>query len=763
MAAPLAGSGEPGSQLDESSVFDHPSVVELLTEDAGCDGHREMRLLLQGLRCAGCAGAIERLLSGLAGVVQAEVNFSNHRARLQFDPTVVRPSEILQALQHAGYDASPYDWRRNEYAIEADRRSRLRRLGVAILFGAQIMMLSVALYAGEWWGMDDGTVQLLNHVALLLCVPVMAYSATPFFHGAWRDLKAKRPGMDVPVTLGITIAFAGSIHSLLTGSGHVYFDSIAMFVAFLLVARHLEFSVRRRNGQAMEHLVSAIPTLAWRCPSRAEPPVQVPAAALMPGDLVRVRPGEAVPADGIIDSGFALVNESVLTGEERPVERKEGQRLLAGSTLVSGPVYLRVTAVAADSVSGQVRRQVEQTMSSRVPLASLSDKVAARFVGCVLLLAGAVGVWCVYFAPDRVVSTVVAILVATCPCALSLAAPSAMTAAMLSLCRRGVLVVRAEAVDRLARATRFVFDKTGTLTTGQCVLRDVKALGQASPQVARSIAGALERDIAHPVARAISKAAQTGGVSAALSEPPSYTPGGGVSGLVEGRRYYLGSASYVAARSGLGICSSWAVSEDENPPTAGDSKAYLADDDHWLACFSVSDQIRPGARAVVAALEAAGSRVSILSGDHRPAVERVAGRLGVGHAEWGLDPWAKQRRLHEIRAEPATVAMIGDGINDAPVLAEADISIAMASGAELSLGSADVVLINDRLDALPAAAATARHCRRIIRQNLVWAVAYNLTALPLAISGWLPPWAAALGMSLSSILVVLNSVRAGRR
>ena len=808
-------------------------------------GQTEVSLTVEGMRCAGCAWLVERLLAATPGVSRATVDFPLRRAEVRFDPSAARLPSLLEALARAGYRAAPYSAHAEEAAIEAERRARLRGLGISALFGMQVMLLSIALYAsGHYGGMDAGFEQLFRWLAMGLTVPVLAWPGRSFFTGAAAALRGRRLTMDVPVALGLSIAFLGSAFATVTGEGEIWFDSVVMFVTLLGGARYLELIARRRSTATIRSLARSAPLVATRVRRRdgedeggGTREERVPAAALRPRDRVRVRPGEVIPADGVILSGASSFDESLLTGESTPVARSAGGRVLGGSANGPGVVEVEVSSAGDETLLGGVLRRAEQAARERPTIALLADRAAAWFIAGVLVLAAAVtALWLVHDA-SRAVAVLVSVLVVTCPCALSLATPTAMTAALGALARAGLIATRANTVERLALATHCLADKTGTLTEGRFRLRAVSTLGAVPRARCLAIAAALERYATHPAATALAAAAgapqTTDGIEDTGSNAPrtrtmdgiedtgSNTPRtrtmdgrpengtgrggvaiedamadvGGVTGRIDGVRHAVGSLGFVtracdlppgepaggsaaaaaAAANGTGpdVPPPGAAPRAPVPPDAsgdgggertrdregGGTRVFLARDGALLACFVLADSLRPGARELVEGLRLRGIETTIASGDSAPPVERAGRALGVARRLHGLSPADKLDEAARLAADGERVLMLGDGVNDTPALAGAHASVAMGRGAAAAASRADAVLIGTDPRALLDGIDIARRTRRIVKQNLAWAVGYNLVALPLAAAGVIPPWTAAIGMSLSSLAVSGNALR----
>ncbi|OON62415.1 cation transporter [Massilia sp. KIM] len=725
-----------------------PDAPELLLYD-GQDFKGEASFTVEGMRCAACVWLIERRLGQLPGVLEANLNVAAERLFVRWDAARCKPSAILRTLRAIGYHAYPYDARQHGEQLERARRKLFRQLFVAGLSMMQVMMYAVPVYMAGEGGMDADMTALMHWASLCLTLPALLYSAQPFFEGAWRDLRRGLPGMDVPVALGIAAAFGGSCAALLTGRGEVYFDSVTMFVFLLLGSRYLELGARRRAAGALERLQQGVPASALRL--RGDPAAReselVPAGALQVGDLVLVKAGQAVPADGVILEGETEVDLALLTGESRTRRRGPGEALPGGAVNAAQTIVLRVSSTATDSTLAMLVRLVERAGQGKPALALWADRVAAWSVMALLVLTVAVFFAWQAFDPARAWQAAVAVLVVTCPCALSLATPTALAAATDRLLRRGVLAVQPHTLETFERSTHVVFDKTGTLTLGRPVLRQAMPVGAQTLDTCLRYAAALEADNPHPIAQAIREA---GGPAIGVAEQLRNVVGQGVEGRIGGRVYRLGSAAFVGGIAG-GIARSAA-------PT-GITSVWLGTQGGWLARFDLSDGLRPEAAAVVRRFRDGGKTVVLLSGDDQHAAQSVAAQLGITTALGGCLPDGKLAYVRKLQREGAVVAMVGDGINDAAVLRGADVSFAMGRGAELAQLHADGVLLGDGLAPLADAADTARRTLAVIRQNLIWATVYNLVAIPAAASGLLNPWMSGIGMAASSALVVLNALR----
>ena len=741
--------------LRQTAVYDHPEVQKSFVRVE--DGQvREAALILEGITCAACVWLNERHLARLPGVLAVHINYATHRARVKWDDRRIHLSDILQAVSRIGYLAHPFDPGRHQLQLENDRRRLLRRLGVAGVLGMQVMTISVALYVGDWSGMEATFRRFFHWIGLILTLPVLLYSAQTFFRSAWRDLRHGRAGMDVPVSLGISTAFVASLWTTVTGTGAVYYDSVCMFVFFLLTGRYFELAAHKRASEASEALVQAAPATATRLVTRGGQTEEetVAVAELQPGDRVRIRPGEPVPADGAVLEGRSSVDESLLTGESLPVTKMPGQTLVGGSINVESPLVARVEKTGPDTILSSILRLLDRAVAEKPRLAQVADRIAAGFVAAVLLLAAAVAFYWWRQGSSLWLSATIAVLVVTCPCALSLATPAALTAATGRLTRLGLLTTRGHALETLARATHFIFDKTGTLTHGRLQLRDTRTFSAMSGAECLVYAAALERHSEHPIARALLAAARPPPATDVVN-----TPGGGIRGIINGDNYFLGTPAYLEEHTGLGVDPAML----RELRSRGDTVVLLAGKDKLLAAFALGDELRPGARDLMADLRRQGIHVMLLTGDHETAARRVAEKLDIADVAWDLRPADKLERVRALQRRGAVVAMVGDGVNDAPVLAAAQVSIAMGGGTAVAAASADMILLSRQLPHLADGLAVARRTLNVIRQNLAWAVIYNLLAIPAAAAGYIMPWLAALGMSASSLLVVANALRLAQR
>jgi Cu2+-exporting ATPase len=705
---------------------------------------------VEGIRCAACVWLIERRLGGLAGVQAADMNVATERLHVRWDTRACKPSDVIRSLRAIGYEAYPYEAGRHDAQRERTRKKLFRQLFVAGLSMMQVMMYALPAYIADDGTLDADMAALMRWASLILTAPALLYSAQPFFIGAWSSLRQRMPGMDLPVVLGISAASVASVVATLRGDGEVYFDSITMFIFLLLAGRYLEQTARRKAGRALEQLQHALPASARRLtgfPASRET-VLVAAAQLCEGDLIVVAPGEPVAADGVIVEGSTELDLALLTGESRAQPRGEGASVPGGAVNTAQPIVLRVTRAARDSALAHLVRLVEGAGQGKPRLALWADRVGAWFVAALLVFAVGVFVAWQLIEPARAWQVAIAVLVVSCPCALSLATPSALAAATDLLVRRGVLIVRPHVLETLHRATHIIFDKTGTLTEGRPVLRKTEVLAGLGAARCLQLAAALEAGSAHPLAAALRRAALADG---ARADQLVSVPGQGVEGSIAGQIYRLGSAAFAGA-GGEAVRA--------GPPDA--TSVFLGCDGVLLARFDLADALRCDAHDVVRQFQRRGQRVILLSGDQQGVTDSVAAQLGIDTALGAQLPDDKLAYVQRLQQQGAVVAMVGDGINDAAVLSAADVSFAMGEGAALAQLNADCVLLSGRLASFAEAATTADRALRVIRQNLGWATLYNGIAIPAAALGLLNPWLSAVGMSLSSAVVVINALRLRR-
>ncbi len=736
------------SDLERLGLYDLPEIQQGFVKTAP-GNVREAALILENIVCAACVWLNERHLSALPGVLAVNVNYATRRAWVRWDDSRIHLSQILKAVEDIGYRAHPYDARQADELFRKERNAALRRLSVAALGAMQVMMIAYPSFGHHAGKLTLAEATVFNWASLILTVPVVFYSAQPFFQGAWRDLKRRTLGMDVPVALGIAAAFGASLWATLTGQvREVYYDSVTMFVFMLLGGRFLELMARRKSTEAAQELVKLIPAVATRLP--AWPGLeeeQIPVARLAAGDCVRVKPGQTVPADGVLLEGATRVNEAMLTGESRAVEKTPGQPLIGGTLNQDSPIVMRVEKIGEGTRLAAIVRLLDRAQTDKPSIARLADRAAAWFVGVLLVAALTTGAVWYAIDPERALWVVVSMLVVTCPCALGLATPAALTTATGRLTQLGLLTTRGHALETLAKATDVVFDKTGTLTRGAPRLLAALPAGGDSLALVE-LASALEAASEHPLGRALRAAAPHVPAASGLQS----APGRGVEGRVAGRRLRLGKPGYVAELAGPLP----APPEEAHPGATWLALGGAAGFMGWLA---LGDSLRDDAAPAIKVLRRLGLRVHVLSGDAPAAVAVVARALDIEVLGAGVLPEGKVAALRALQQTGRVVAMVGDGVNDAPVLAQAQVSIALGEGTDVAQAAADMVTLGGRLSVVADGVRIARDTHAVIRQNLAWAVLYNAVAIPAAALGLVTPWIAAIGMSISSLLVVLNALR----
>jgi len=743
-------------ELKDLGLFDHPDFQQGFVKPVG-EHEREAALILEGITCAACIWLNEQHVAHQPGVTAIDINYATRRARVRWDERRIKLSDILAAIQAIGYRAYPYDAARSEQISQRERRSALWRLFVAGFGMMQVMMYAFPAYIAEDGDITADIESLMRWASLILTAPVVLYSAAPFFSHAWRDVRLHRLGMDVPVALGIGAAFVASCWATFIGHGEVYFDSVTMFVFFLLCGRYVEMLARQKAVRGVEELGKALPAFAERLAAWPGPDGEkVPVSQLLAGDVIRVKPGEALPADGVVVEGESDANEALLTGESRPVPKRPGSAVTGGSVNIGSPLCVRVTRTGEHTRLAAIRQLMERASAEKPRVVQQADRFAAYFIVALLVLAAVTAAWWYWHDPDRALWVFVSVLVVSCPCALSLATPVALTVATDALARMGVLVTRGHAIEALARADHFVFDKTGTLTYGEMRVEQLRLLGAIDEARVRQLAAGLEQGSEHAIAAAL----RPGGGDAPL---PAFaglaaTTGQGVAGVLDGTPYRIGRPAFVAELVGTPVPD--VLLDDER---SGRTVIALASSAGWLAGFALSDGLREDCPAAFESLRGKGIELSIFSGDTPSTVEALAARLGVQHALGGMTPEGKHAALIALQKGDAVIAMVGDGVNDAPVLAQAQVSVAMGGGTDLARNQADIVLLSGRLGSLAEGVTLSRRALTIIRQNLWWSFAYNFTAVPLAMSGLVTPWMAGIGMSASSLLVVLNALRLQRK
>lgn len=732
--------------------WDDPSFFEQHVFERN-DGEAEVVFYLEGVHCAACLWLVERLPQVVPGVRDARLDFARRLARIRWQPAATQLSKIARALDSLGYPPHPVRHGSEALLRQAEERRQWVHLGVAGAIAGNVMLLAFALYGGWYHGMASGFRVLFQVVSAALALLSLAWPGRVFFRSAWASLKTRRLHMDVPIALGLSAGFIGGIVNTVRGSGEVYFDSVTALVFLLLVGRVIQDRQQRRAFDAVAMLSSLTPRNARRVQENGV--VEVPLEALRQGDQVEVRAGDSVPADGTLIEGTAAFDLALLTGESVPQRLTVGQEVHAGAVNRSDRVVVEVTRTGAQTRVGRLMTLVEESARKRAPWVKLADRLASRFVAAVLVFAAITAAIWVPRDPEAALQHVVALFIVACPCALALATPLAVAAAIGRAARNGVLIKGGEALEAIAHPGTLFLDKTGTLTAGAMQLTEWSGSDQA-----RSAAWALEARSAHPMARAFCAAAEQAGVQRVSADEVEEQLGGGVTGLVHGRQVALGSVRFLESL-GIAINDSWSE-QLQRTLQRGWSPVLVAEEGKLVGLAAFGDPLRDDAHATLLSLQQQGWKVEILSGDHPQVVTAVAAQLqlppGSGHG--GLSPEDKLQRVQEARAAGETVTMVGDGVNDAAALAAAHVGVAVAGGAEASLAAADVYLSSGEVGQLAQLIQGSRQTLSVIRRNLGFSLAYNSAGIALAMLGLIHPIAAAVLMPLSSLTVLTSSYRA---
>ncbi|HEY5761486.1 MAG TPA: heavy metal translocating P-type ATPase [Steroidobacter sp.] len=734
------------NQSDKWHVYADPQFAARYTRTS--NEQTSVTLLIEGLRCSACSWLIDQVLRRHAGVHDVSVNAATGRAGVTWDSAKLNLADIMRSIAQLGYVPHPVTDETVTRALREERRDSLKRLAVAGFGMMQVMMFAVAVYSAELANevMEPALLSYFRIVSLLVATPVMFYAGAPILLSAWNSLRSRSIGMDVPVSIALVLAYGASVwNALSSAGGEVYFDSVTMFIFFLTLGRFVQMSVRQHTAGVTDALARQLPSIAHRVgPNGID---DVPVTSLRIGDVIQVRRGEVLPADGQLLDSEAHIDEAMLTGESLPVHHQVGHRVVAGTLNVDGPINITVAALGGDTALSHIVALMQRAQTYKPAMARNADAAAARFLGYVLIGAGLTCAAWLTIDPSQAFAATLAVLVVACPCAFAIAMPAALASATANLGRHGILLTDPDALESLAKVDHIVFDKTGTLTRGELRVAKCSSLANHPAAQCLHIAALLERASEHPLARAFLPYLDKGSVENLLT-----VAGRGVQGRIDGRLYRIGTPDFVAElRHGQ---------HQVSPPAElSGSVIMLGNEQHALAWFELTDSLRPAAASAVNQLRSLNIEPLILSGDGPSAVQTVAQQCGI--TEYHARRTAKEKLTHVLDLQKAgkRIVVIGDGVNDAPVLGAADVSIAMGRGAALAHASAGLVLVSDNLAALPEAVLLARCTLRIAKQNLLWAAIYNLGSIPLAALGFIPPWLAALGMSLSSVAVMLNSTR----
>ncbi|MBB1322101.1 heavy metal translocating P-type ATPase metal-binding domain-containing protein [Shewanella sp. SR43-8] len=726
-------------QLSQYSAYDLPEVQQDFVHKQGAIDSTS--LSIDGITCAACAWLIEHKLKPVAGITNVLVNSTTQRALVSWDSERIQLSEILQIISKIGYQAAPYQVDDQEKQSKADSRKFLLRLGLAGFATMQVMMFALALYTGYFTDLDVQFRDYFRWVSLIFAAPVVLYSAQPFYFSALRSLLSGKLNMDVSVSIAILGAYIASCIATMQGNGEVYFESVSMFTFFLLLGRYFEQAARQKASVSSSNLHKLVPLTAHLCHEGEI--TEIAAKQLTIGDIILVKPGEVIAADAEVVTGQSSVNEAMLTGEQMPISKRVLDKVYAGTINIEQPIEVRVTALGQDQLVAEIIRLQELASNNKPTIALIADRLARYFSGTVLSIAAITYVVWSFVSPEDAFWITLSVLVATCPCALALATPTAVTCATAIFTKLGVIPRKPGIFEKLTKINHVVFDKTGTLTCGQLSIGDVQTFAGYSSAQVLSIAAAIEQGSLHPIALAFSPFYD----NQHQVDTVEHHIGLGIQASMNQQQVSIGTAQF--------------VSPDMLPISVKATQSqwiYLSIDNELIAKIEMLDKLRVDSLATVNALKAANIKLSIASGDNSGHVEFLAHKIGISDVHSGLSPQDKLGLVNRLQQD-ANVAMFGDGINDAPVLAGANLSVAMGSGSAIAKNSADLILLGDHLSRFNDAIYVAKQTQRIIHQNLLWAFAYNIIILPLAVTGHVAPYIAAIGMSVSSLIVVSNSLR----
>lgn len=760
-AGKTAAQQDLGQLLNQLKLYDKPEIQRdfVRTHKEHDKEYKEAWLILEEIRCAACMWLNERTVRQLDGVLDVQADYTGQQVKVRWDPQQVELSTILSAITQIGYIAHPFDPRHREALNKEQEQRSIKRILFAVILGMVVMQTAIGSYfygaanaAGEYplW------ITLSRWTSLVATAFILAYPGQLFFRNAWRDLRNHTLGMDVPIALGLLVAWSGSVYSTVTGTGEVYYESIAMFVLFILIARYVELRARISATDLLDRTSKIIPASVTRI--RDGEAENVAVIELQPGDRIQLSPGETVPVDGILRTSQSSFDESLLSGEVLPVKRVEGEAVLGGSINIEQPVTIEVLHSSSHSTYHKIQQLTQQSVNNKPYYVDIAERVAGKFVGAILLIAVITLVYWFWVDPSHAIGHTVAVLIVTCPCALALASPVALSLCAAGLARFHITALRMSAIEEVAHVNTLVFDKTGTLTTGKPSVDMVITLGQQSEEQYLAIAAGMEKSSEHPFARAIRQAVSDSQTETELTfEACTNHPGQGVEAMLDGQQWRLGNDTFV----GKPVFEAQLQSQLKNLREKGISVLYLSNKEGVQAIFCLADPLRDGVDRFLQSVQSVLpiTEIVILSGDHPQSVQSVARQLGISHAFGNLSPQDKLEWIKTKQHQGGRILMFGDGINDAPTLARADVSMSFSDATDLAKSQCDFMILRGDYDHLADAAQLMVKTRRIVIQNLIWALLYNVLAIPAAAAGVITPWMAAVGMSLSSFVVVFNALR----
>ena len=744
------------NSVPDLKVYDNKDFQKLFVREID-NNLREANLIIEGIVCPACAWLNETHLMTQPGITSATVNYTSGKTLVQWDNNKIGIGTILEQIYKLGYKACPYDPVKRQELYDKEKKNHLLRLGLAGLLSMQVMMIAIALYAGEWKWIEPEHRNFLHWTSFILTTPVVFFCAQPFYANSWRAIRNRRIDMDVPVALGISLAYLASSWFTISGKVTVYYDSVTMLVFFLLIGRFLEFSARNKAANLLDNVEKVIPSVITRLDHLASGYTEstVPVIELKKNDIVLIKPGNTIPIDGLIVSGITTIDEAIITGEPVPVTRRPEDHVYSGSTNIDSPIHVRVTATGHDTSFSRICNLIEKAQAEKLPVTLLVNRIAGWFLSGIIIVAFVAAWYWWQTDKDMWLPITISILVVTCPCALSLATPIAMTVTINNLLTRGIAVIKSDALQTFTKITHLAFDKTGTLTEGKLKISQIIPVVNMSEPDIIAIAQSLEAQSEHPVAKAFREIDNT--LTTYLATDIQNSPGEGICGMVNNKKYYIGTGKFIGKNLGARL------NNPGIPVEQTEHCVLLADEYEVLAAFYFIDKERPDIKKVISFFNSRGIRTMILSGDNQQTVVNLAKLTGINEAHDRLKPVEKLSVIEELQNQNAIVAIAGDGINDAPAMARADVSIAMGSGTDITKINADMILLNSNLKSFIHIYLVATQCMKIIKQNMFWALTYNIIALPAAVTGLLTPWMAAIGMSTSSLIVILNSLRINKQ
>jgi len=730
---------------------------EVQADFTNCSGDlRDIHLLVEGIHCPACVWLIERGLRREPGVISAEVSLTTKRVHLRWDSSSVQLSRLIKALTRIGYSAIPYDRETAEGAIRKSNRSMLFRLFFAGFAAMNMMWIAIALYSGA---NRDEFRDFFHWMGLLLATPTLFYSGYPFFRGAVGGLRAGHLTMDLPIVIGLSVTYAYSIYVTLSRTliGEVYFDTVTNLTFVILIGRYLEGMFRQQAVSATKRLMELQPRVATII--RGDQEQLVPIRAVLPGDQVLIKPGYTVPVDGVVLAGQSEVIEAMLSGEAKPLVKQAGDRVTAGTINTTGALRVEVRTRLQDNALSRIIRLVEDAQSSKAPIQRIADRIVPWFVLVTLFCAGATFFFWSGRDFELALMAATSVLIITCPCALGMATPMSIAVASGLGAKHGILVKNGLVLETLSRVTHVVFDKTGTLTEGRMSVASVISVAGCDEMTLLRNSVAIERLSEHGIARAMTDHAKSLGI---LLQGPVVdafisTPGMGVSALVDGVDWRLGNANWMTIQ-GIELDAGLHQKAGELERNAM-TCVYVSRAGRHVGLVAIADQLRSGAKGLVDELRRAGMAVTMLSGDRQPVAEAVASQLGQITVIAEVLPQDKDRVIRQLQERGEVVAMVGDGVNDAPALIRADVGIALGSGTDVSVDSADIVLMQNQLEKVLQALELSRCTLRTIKQNIGLSFLYNAIMVPLAMMAKVSPLVAAITMPISSLVVIANAAR----